>query len=230
MLEKFVNWAAGKRQPAPQATPPPLETLLAIVVPRKILVSTDYKEGHAVREPYGSFFDTCALDIGSSIEKAHGEFFDFRREKDKEGVSYVFHRGDLTVTYKMTGTDRMSSSSGENWSNDVQAQLSIKAPEIDLRQASSFLLHALETNLLDYREWTATKFGIFYKDQAGNTTEGKELLSGLDIHPTEAAEWKSIMYFAFYTHRIFEAHGPKFGAGPLDYPLADAVSMRRRDN
>ncbi|GEM_PF-4931789 len=111
------------------------------------------------------------------------------------------------------------------------AQLSIQAPEIDLRQASSFLLYALETNLLDYREWTTTKFGIFYKGGDDETVEeGRTLLAQLDIHPTEAAELKTRMYFAFYAHKIFGAHGPGFGAGPLDYPLAPTVPARPRGN
>lgn len=231
MLEKLVGWAAGKRQPVPQVLPSPSETILAIVVPRSTLAAKDHKEVYAVREPYGSFFDTCALEIGEAIQAAYGEFFDFRRQEDNEGVSYIFQREGLIIKYRMTGADRLSSTSGRSWSNDVLAQLSMQALAIDLPQAATFLQYALKTNLLDYREEKTTKFGIFYKDREGTMTEGTTLLDRLGIRPTEAAEWRTVMYFAFYAHKIFGVDEPRYDdTDPLDFDLAPMVSMGQQDN
>ncbi|HLD33087.1 MAG TPA: hypothetical protein VJB66_00025 [Candidatus Nanoarchaeia archaeon] len=197
-------------QTPPQTTSgmstPVLDTLLAVIVPRTVLTEPSYKTGGIV--PVGDiskYFDGCASDVAQAIYRVYGTYDSTKTNRDRT-VVHAFTRADDNITYAIQGiNDCEAATYRKGFSTDVTGALILQQPQIDLQKAGSLLRAVLESHLLDYRE-TAPLFGVFYtrSGEKSPTLEGIPLLKEMDVKPTEAAEFFSIMFYGGYRHKQFK--------------------------
>ena len=219
LIERLKHVIKGVRSANPSAPPSDLkssstqpekklESLLVMVVPKKIFANLDYKDSRGLVTSFNSsYFDSCALDLHHAILEGYGSLFDMSKKDLSGGVCYEFKKGDTEISYFLRAVGSFINLT-ERWSNDVEGTIFITQPAINLDRASTFLKTALEHNLLDYRSGMPARFGLCYKGTEGSTImEGDQLLERLDVHPTEVAEYISVMYFGKYCRKSIGGSG-----------------------
>ena len=183
------------------------ESLVAVVVPRKVLTERDYKKrGIVDAGTIGKYFYDCASDVHHALIDVYGDFDVTRTESDRR-VEYTFRREDQTVTYTVMGVNGFESDDGQRFSSDVVSLLTIQQPKLDIQKAGLFVNAIMGSHLLDYRDLTYARFGVFW--DKGNGPENKKKLEGIPllkqigVKPTEAAEFFQVMNVGCYRHRLF---------------------------
>ncbi len=197
-------------QPVEETKP---ESLVAIVVPRKVLTEHDYKKrGIVDAGEIGKYFHGCALDIHRDLNNVYGDFLEVSKKDSDRNVEYVFRKRNQAVTYSIIGINGFESSDGQRFSTEVTGLIMIQQPVLDFQKAGSFIKAIMGSHLLDYRKETDTKFGIFYYHHNGKMNEseseqrvqGIPILKQMGVKPTEAAEYFQVMYFGGYRHKVFQ--------------------------
>ena len=207
LLTRLRNTFGRDQKNVLEQTPPQEkthDTLVAALLPKKIFTDNSYKDMRGiVKEPVGTYFDSCALDIGKHLVDAYGVFFDVSKQKQKGLCEYRFKHEDKNVSYTVQGVDRFESKQ-EVWSNDITALLTLEAtPTITYASAGKLFNNLLQTHLLDYRQHTQDKFGIFLHKDKQPISAGTQLLKELKIKPTEAAEYIQVMMYGGYKRKTF---------------------------
>lgn len=198
-LESLVSAWKNRAKPVKQS----LETLAAIVVPKKIFSDKSYREQPwGVKKEAGRYFDTCAMDIARAFFNVYGGSFQVDPHPlESRGVKYTIHNATATCIYSVQGAEGAHTDTFRSWINDVMAIVQLQQPTFLPEQQKLFLEGVLKSHMLDYRRET---FGVFYN---GNNREvkreGLALLRELGVKPLEAAQYEGAMGFGQYKAKQF---------------------------
>jgi hypothetical protein len=177
-----------------EAEPEPLyiETLEAIVAPRKLWIVSEEDESYdrieVAEEEIEEWYDFWAFDGGGvPFLNTYGSFW-LERIRNDDGWVYTFKNDEARMTYSISRDDEVTYFEGPRIvCKDPRIKVRLETRECDVKAAQGFLLEVLSAHFLEYSERHRDHFGIIYRVKTMHL-DGREALHLLDVQLEEAAE------------------------------------------
>ncbi len=206
LIRKIKNYFAHNKKPAEE---PKQESkkdhFLGAFFPRKSLNDGSYKDERGLVSEFNrNYFDACAGEVEKIIKEIYGIDRRFNTIHTLEGIDYYLSKNDISVKYTVKGTGRWESARDHYiWSNDIRTFLQIDDPSLTTEKLKKIISKMLEHHLMDYNKHSGQKFGVFYESADKKFINGLALLKTLDIKPSEAMEYVSVMIYGSYKYKKF---------------------------
>lgn len=185
-------------------SPVPLETLMAILVPKVTLKDDSFKEVGALKCDFGNYFQASAFAVAQAGMGIYGTPLTIDRHQGESTDTYHFTFPEVKAVYHVQGIIKAhTGSGGSRFQSGISATFQLQQQEVDLGKAGKLLSTMLETHYLNYIENSPERFGVFLRQGEQEIRSGVPLLQSFGIVPREAAELKSIMYFAWHRRVLF---------------------------
>lgn len=180
-----------------------LETIVAILVPKKVLTDSSFEERARILKPdFGDYFESSAFAVARAGMREYGSPLTIDHTTGKSTETYVFTLPGGSMVYHVQGILGVESS-GRSFQSGVTATFQLQQPTLDLAKAGRVLSVALETHYLNYRSDNRLGFGVFLQRKSEAVQEGVPLLREMGIVPQEVARLQTVMYFAFHVYHQF---------------------------